>query len=81
MMGLGVRARVTLLPWRGVRAFASQAPVERRVVYRGGPYMRKSWFYVAGSCFIIAGYVDLSHPELELWLFYPRLFDVAAPSE
>ncbi|PKI85531.1 hypothetical protein MVES1_000222 [Malassezia vespertilionis] len=30
-------------------------PLEARVVYRGSPYMRKTYFFLAGACFVLAG--------------------------
>ena len=50
-----------LLGWRwgrclplGLRTHTTKAE-NVRVIYRGGPYMRKPYFYVAGACFVLAG--------------------------
>ena len=42
------------------RHYSSQAraPVPAaRVIFRGGAYMRRPWYVLAGTCFILAGYV------------------------
>ena len=51
-------ARFFASPARG--AAARDAAPEARVIYRGGAYMRRPWYILAGSCFILAGYAARS---------------------
>ena len=71
-----------LLGWRwgrclGVRAYTSKAD-DVRVIYRGGPYMRKPYFYAAGACFVLAGLnFGLFIRDYFVWPLFPT--DGAVP--
>ena len=53
--------RPGMIPWSSAwRSFATHAAHKShadgvRVIYRGGSYMRKPYFYIAGACFVLAG--------------------------
>lgn len=67
-LGVGVRI--------GARFASSKASMplreQPRVIYRGGPYMRKGWFYLAGTCFVLAGVnFGLFIRDFLVWPLFP----------
>ena len=73
-----------LLGWRwgrclplGLRTHTTKAE-NVRVIYRGGPYMRKPYFYAAGACFVLAGLnFGLFIRDYFVWPLFPT--DGAVP--
>lgn len=80
-----------MLPWwrwgrclpLGLRTYTTKAE-DVRVIYRGGPYMRKPFFYAAGACFVLAGInFGLFIRDYFVWPLFPTdgaLPELARPS-